>query len=366
MNFNATILIVLSAINLAACSSSSDSSYGDSQLLSDLEIPPDLTVEKSDSGLELPSTVSGDSRGVVENGNKTPVLPGIDSIKLEGYADFYWLSVDGPVDDTYQLVKNFWSSEGFKLIMDEPVIGIMQTEWIYNKEGSSPDDQSFMAKFFGQADLSGSQDQFKSRIARDPDTGATQIYISHRGTEYSHILSTKANEDDSEGAEWGFRASDTELEVEMLSRLMVYLGLERSELDEHLVNIKLFAPRARLEVDYKENETYILLKGEYTRNWHRTIHQLERLNFEVLESNISSGFSEEGVMLVASDIDVSVETSGFFSFTTETENQKKQVYLIFSEESHDQTRISMEDKAGEIDNSPEAVELLTLLYEYLK
>jgi outer membrane protein assembly factor BamC len=366
MKFPASILVVLTALNLAACSSSSDELYGNSRVQPDLEIPPDLTVESSDTKLEPPSAVSAGNKGIAATGKKNPVLPEMQSIKLEGYADFYWLSVDGPVDDIYQLVKNFWASEGFKMKMDEPVIGIMQTEWIYNKEGASDEDKNFLVKFFAEDDLSGSQDQFKTRIARDPETGTTQIYISHRGTAYSHVLSSKADDENNVKNEWGFRASESELEVEMLSRLMIYLGVERSELDEHLVNIRLFASRASLQVDYKDNETYLELKGEYSRNWHRTLHQLERLNFEVLESNMRSGLSEDGVMLVVTDIDIKVEKSGFFTFSSEFENQKKQIYLIFSEETNELTRISMEDKEGEIDNSPEAVEFLTLLYGFLK
>jgi len=366
MKLPVSILAVLTVLNLLACSSSPDELYGSSSVQPDLEIPPDLTVENSDTRLELPSAVSAGGRGITGTGTEIPVLANIQSIKLEGYADFYWLSVDGPVDDIYQLVKSFWASEGFKMKMDEPVIGVMQTEWIYNKEGASDEDKNFLSSFFGGDELSGSQDQFKTRIARDSETGTTQVYISHRGTAYSHVLSTKADEENNVENEWGFRASDSELEVEMLSRLMIYLGMERSELDEHLVNIKLFAPRASLQVDYKENETYLELKGEYSRNWHRTLHQLERLNFEVLESNMRSGFSEVGIMLVVTDIDIEVEKSGFFTFSSEVENQKKQIYLIFSEETHELTRISMEDKEGEIDNSPEAVQFLTLLYGFLK
>ena len=367
-----SILVVLTALSLVACGKSSSQSYGDSRIQPDLEIPPDLTVEYSNTKLELPSVVSANSGATAETGNSIPVLADIQSIKLEGYADFYWLSVDGPVDEIYQLVKKFWKSEGFILKVDEPVIGIMQTEWVYSKEGASDEDKNFLAKFFESDDLSGSQDQFKTRIARDPETGTTQIYISHRGTAYSHVLSaseidaTKEIEGSSEPNDWGFRATDNELEVEMLSRLMIYLGLERSELDEHLVNIKLFATRANLQIDHSENETYLELKGEYSRNWHRTLHQLERLNFKVLQSSMRSGLSDDGLMLVETDTDVSVKKSAFFTFSSEFETQKKQIYLIFSEETHDLTRINMEDKEGEIDNSPEAVEFLTLLYEYLK
>jgi len=377
MKLSVKLLMVLTAIQLAACSSGSSNPYNESRVLADLEIPPDLTVETSDSRVELPSAVATD--GSVSGGtgnvgsrvsgganNTVPILADTESIKLEGYADFYWLSVLGSVDNTYQLVKKFWASEGYKLILDEPVIGIMQTEWIYHKEGASDEDKNFVSKFFGGDELSGTQDQFKTRISRDSETGATQVYITHRGTEYSHVLSTKADDEKFEGNDWGFRASDSELEVEMLSRLMVYLGLEKSELNEHLVNIKLFSPRSRLEVDYKENETYLLLKGNYTRNWNRTLHQLERLNFEVPSSEIRSGFSSDGVMQVITDIDTKVQKTGLFSTSSEVEIQKKEIHLIFTEESHELTRISMEDEDGEIDNSSEAVEFLTLLNEYLK
>jgi outer membrane protein assembly factor BamC len=365
MRLQVNFLIVLTAIGLAACGSSSVP-YGESQILPDLEIPPDLITETSNTGTELPSAVSTDVRVVSDTNDKTPVLTNVESIRLEGYADFYWLSTEGSVDDVYQLVKNFWASEGFNLVLDEPIIGIMHTEWIYHKQGATDEDKSFISKFFGSDELSGTQDQFKTRIARDPENGLTQVYIAHRGTEYSHVLSNKGDDEDNKANEWGYRASDSELEVEMLSRLMIYLGLERSELDEHLVNIKLFAPRSRLEVDYKENETYLMLKGDYTRNWNRTLHQLERLNFEVVNSEIRSGLSRDGVMHVVTDIDTKVNKTGFFSISDEVELQKKQIYLVFSEESHEFTRVDMESEDGEIDNSPEAVEFLTLLNQYLK
>jgi outer membrane protein assembly factor BamC len=364
MKLKATILVVLTTASLIACSSSSDLDYFDSQVLPDLEVPPDLTQLDTDQSFALPTAISSSGNSAGES-SKIPVLANVDSIKLEGYADFYWLSVDHPPENVYQLVKNFWSSEGFILVIDEPVIGVMQTEWVYNKEGTGDEDASFLSRFFEQDELSASQDQFKTRIARDTETGASRIYISHRGTEYAHVLSTRANED-SAGAQWGFRASDTELEVEMLSRLMIYLGLEQSDADKELGKIKLFAPRAVLQVDYSENESYLLLNGEYTRNWNRTLHQLERLNFEVESADMRSGLSGDGVILVRTDIDVSGKTSSFFSLSSEVETGKKQIYLIFEEETEKITRISMETIDGEIENSPEGIEFLTVLYDYLK
>ena len=366
MRSSLVTLLFVSTTVLAACGGpSADLEYLDSRTKPNLEIPPDLTLVKVDSGFELPAIFSGDGTG---SGNKIPVLASVESIKLKGHSDFYWLSIDEPAENLYQLVKDFWASEGFTLAMDEPVIGIMKTHWVFNKEGGKDEDKSFLAKIFGSNDLASSQDQFITRIARDGGTATSQIYISHRGTEYEpKRLLVTLQKDDDQSIDWKFRASEPELEVEMLSRLMLYLGLRQLEVDQQLAKIKLFAPRASIHTDYAEDETYILVKDEITRTWNRTLHQLERLNFEVISADLSSGLTgNTGVMLVETDIEVEVDTSGFFSFSPNIEIVKMQVKLVVSEESHEITRISMETTQGDTENSAEGVEFLTLLYQYMK
>ncbi len=372
------VLLIIGAMNLAACGgSSADLQYLDSRVMPDLEVPPDLTMDVVDSKFELPAVFSGDGAGTE---NSIPVLASVDSVKLEGHSDFYWLSIDESVDNLYQLVKDFWASEGYTLAMDEPVIGVMKTNWVFNKEGQEDEDKGFLAKLFSNEDqdLSESQDQFKTRIARGAGATASQIYITHRGTEYKPVLLSgqeqkynqanliRPEEDDN----WGIRISEPELEVEMLSLLMLYLGLRQVEVDQQLKNIKLFSPRASIHTDYTgdetENETYILVKDEYTRTWNRVLHQLERLNVNVISADTKDGFSNKNVLLVETDIEIEKDVSGFFSFSPKMETVKKRIKLIFSEESHDLTRIDMETDDGKADSSPEGIQFLTLLYQYIK
>jgi len=362
----ATLLVFFTIILVACGGRSADLAYMDSGVLPDLEIPPDLTLVSGDSDFELPEIFSGDG---TNTGGKVPVLANVDSIRLMGHSDYYWLSIDEPVDNLYQLVKDFWASEGFTLAMDEPVIGIIKTDWVFNAEGTKDEEAGFLAKLFSGDQSSESQDQFKTRIAQDIGTDASQIYISHRGTEYNHVGGANLKEND-ELSYWGVRASEPELEVEMLSRLMLYLGLRQSDVDRQLGNIKLFAPRASIHVDTTgdkdEEETFILVKDEKTRTWNRTLHQLERLNFEVISAKIEIGLAKRGVLLVETDIEIEDDVSGFFSLLSKVEIVKKRIKLIFSEEAQEITRISMETEKGDIENSPEGVEFLTLLYQYVK
>jgi outer membrane protein assembly factor BamC len=365
-------LLVFSAINLVACGGpSADLEYLDSRVKPNLEIPPDLTLIKADGSFELPAlfTTSG-----AKTGGGLPVLASVDSIKLQGHSDFYWLSIDEPTDDLYQYVKDFWASEGFTLAMDEPVIGIMKTNWIFNEEGGEDQDKSFFAKLFTGNELAKFQDQFRTRIARDVGTSTSQVYISHRGTQESPQLYSASDKyrqiqfaDGGTGDERKFRASEPELEVEMLSRLMLYLGLRQLAVDQQLAKIKLFSPRASIHTDYAEDETYILVKDEFTRAWYRTLHQLERLNFEIISADFSSGLTgTKGELLVETDIEVEVDKSGFFSFSPDIEIVQKRIKLVFSEKSHEITRIGMETSQGDTENAPEDIEFLTLLYQYIK
>ena len=57
--------------------------------------------------------------------------------------------------------------------------------------------------------------------------------------------------------DWSFRRSEPQLEVEMLSRLMVYLGLQKETVAAEFEQARLFKPRASLEVDAEEKSPYL-------------------------------------------------------------------------------------------------------------
>lgn len=362
MRQNLLLAALTLILTLTGCSSDSDLKYLDARSSAQLEIPPDLTKSALNEKFEIPDNFS---EGTGETVNKIPVLAQVDTLNLEGNADFYWLSVEGPVDNLYRLIKSFWASEGYALEKDEPVIGIMQTEWILKEVGSSQEDKSFLARLFDGDDLSARQDQFRTRIAKDIGTDKTRIYISHRGTRYTHKTNTSKTGDDSPN-KWELSGSDPELEVEMLSRLMIYFGVQQAKVDQQLSNINLFEPRASMHVDNSENETYLLVRLVQQQAWNRILHELDRLSLEVISADPKSGFSGDGVILVKTKYQTEEKKSGFFWSSDETEIVHKQVALVVSEETHDLTRISIETPDGEVEESAEGLEFLSMIYEQIK
>lgn len=361
--------LLLVSLFLVACSTN-DKAYLDSQLGDSLELPPDLTANNVKSKFDLPRAFSGDDVNVRD---KIPVLAMVESLKLKGSDNFYWLEVEEPVDQLYQLVKNFWGAEGYDLVMDEPVIGIMETEWIYTEQGRSNDKKPWLERLFSGDDLSATQDQYKTRIERDPINNVSRVYIAHRGTEYVHIFDTGNDdrvlpEEDTDN-QWRFRPPEPALEAEMLSRLMIYLGLNEKEVDQQVSNVKLFSPRAYRLLDAEARSPFLILKDPYQIAWNRVLHQLERLNFEVEDASFSKGLSlaKEGVITVNTRIrEKDTERGAFSFFSTTPEIAYKKIALVVYEESEDTTRVSIETPKGEFDTSQTGADFLDLLYEQIK
>jgi len=358
---------LLLAFLLTSCASDLDRRYLDATLTERLELPPDMIETSDESNFELPSAITGD--GETARG-KIPVLAKVDSLRLERSADMYWLAVEQPVDDLYRLVKNFWAEEGYRLIIDEPVIGLMQTEWVYKEEGGEKKSENWLQKIFGSNDLSAAQDQFRTRIERGPgDTN--RIYIAHRGTEYVHVFDprdTGRNSGTSEKTDnqWHFRQPEPELEIEMLSRLMLYLGLRQGEVDEQVANLKLYSPQAFMQLDDEESSPYLIVRDPYQITWNRVVHELDRLNFEITKQEYKSGLTGDGVIFVKTLVKQEPDKGGFFVFTSGPDTREREVVLVLSEETHELTRVDIENSAGDPDTSAEGSEFLTLLYRQIR
>ena len=363
--YRKTLLLVALAL-LVACESGLDQRYLDVSLGQPLELPPDLSEFESESNFDLPDSIGGDG---VTDGKTVPVLAKVDSVKLESSADLYWLSVDAKVENLYQTVKNFWASEGFGLVIDEPIIGIMETEWIYTEEGGDHKSDSWWANLFDSDDLSATQDQFRTRLERDGSGQGSRIYISHRGTEYVHEIQVGETDTEGEGGvdnEWRHRQSEPELEIEMLSRLMIYLGLQQAAVDGQVERVSLYNPRASLQVDAEEKSPYLILKDPYHIAWNRVYHIIEQLNLEINYAQFEPDLSGEGTIAFKSKVVTSEEDDSFFSFGSSTKEDVRDFTLVLSEETHELTRIVIEDAKGQFDSTPEGAEFLTLLYEQLK
>jgi outer membrane protein assembly factor BamC len=247
-----------------------------------LEVPPDLTQLSRDSRYVQPGgTVSANSYSV---GQAVPNLPtaatAVGDVRIERAGTQRWLVVNRPADQLWSPVRDFWQENGFLLTMDQPNLGIMETDWAENR-AKIPQDiiRSTLGKLIDSAYSTSERDKFRTRLECSP-TGGTEIYISHRG------MVEVYNSDRKDSTAWQPRPADPELEAEFLRRLMVKLGAPQLQAAA-AVNVAPDRPTSRIAT--VNNLPVVVMDEGFDRAWRRVGLALDRTGFTVEDRDRSQG-----------------------------------------------------------------------------
>lgn len=226
----ASLVGVWAAMVLAGCSwtgsifTSDKVAYETARTRQPLEVPPDLSQLPRDERFLVPDrpqtiTASGQgqrpgvSAGPVATGG--PVVPASAVAKLERQGNQRWLAVNLPPEKAWPVLLDFWPSVGLKVEKSDANAGVLETNWAENR-AKLPQDiiRRTLGRVLDSIYSTNEQDKYRARIERTAQ-GTSEIYISHRGME--EVYTSTAQDRTS----WQPRASDPEMEAEMLQRLLV-------------------------------------------------------------------------------------------------------------------------------------------------
>ncbi len=354
-----TFFIVLS---LTACSSTDEKilNYRSSEITPTLEIPPDLTQVSAESNLNIPGSKVGlpENKGrYVETGNlnvEVRTLPKVKGLSIEGLGDSHWLKVSDKAEVIYPLLRTFWAEQGFTLQKDEPAVGVMETEWLSAKSGSG----SFIASILESMKGAEFKDQYQTRIER-ADDNSSLVFLAHRGQELFIQDPTKNSlMHSNRNSGWQMVPSDPTKEYEMLSRLMLFLGMQDDQVKQEMEKIGLFSPLTRIEFNEADELTYLVVAQSFEQTWNRLQLQLDRLSIPVLERD--KGGNSGQVKVSATDL---LALSG----KTKDESSADKIFLALENGTNtSQTRIDIKNESGVILKSEQSREILQLLQVQLK
>lgn len=357
------LYVILLALLISGCNSINDEKvqYKKSKSLPTLEIPPNLTELNDDKNFALPGSTLGTIEAVGKSGQKInytgKVLPNISGISLKGSGDFHWLEINQEPQDVYTVLKSFWVDEGFNLIKDEPLIGIMQTEWLDSSSGQLNSEDNRLFSILKSISDSEIKDQYKTRIEIGSEESSSRVYLSHKGKEY--VLDTD-NRGTKRTEGWQPRESDPELEAEMLSRMMIYVGMQDAQVEAELQKIGTFPTRARIVKTEDDVLPTVILVENYDRAWNRTLLALDRLGIEYVEKNKSNG-------VISINQKLNTGSEGIRYFDTFASNQSQVEFNINVEKRVAQTsKITVFLGGNEIENIDPAKAVLNSLYKSLK
>lgn len=364
------LLAIVSA--LGACSTwekmaGQKADYKQSRTEAPLEIPPDLSSATIEDALVVPGATAtysefatGDQQRPAPGESGVLVQP--QDINIERQGDKQWLVVQAPAETVWPKVRDFWLQSGFLLTMDDPGVGILETDWAENRADIP---QDFIRRTIGRAldklYSSATRDRFRVRLER-VGIDTTEVFISHRGMEEVVQSSSPGTET---GTIWKPRPSDPELEAEMLKRLMVSMGSEAEKAAAQLAQpAPQRAVRAQLVVN-AAGEMALVVDEDSSRAWREVGLSLDRVGFTVEDRDRSSG-----VYFVRYNDPLKEDKQrGFFSklkFWGDDEFESADQYRIVLIAQGDKTHVTVQNDQGQRDNSPTAKRILTLVQEQMQ
>ena len=257
-----------------------------------LEVPPDLTQLPGTSRYSMPDgsvTASGYEAGMraAESSSDSAAATQIADVQFERSGSERWLHVRRPPDKIWGEVRDFWQENGFLLALDQPKMGIMETDWAENR-AKIPQDfiRRTIGRFFDTLYSTGERDRFRTRIERTEDGGA-DIFISHRGME--EVYDSR----DQDRTVWQPRPRDPELEAEFLRRLMVKMGVTQEQaqaaLEANERDAALIASGAAQVVTLADGQPAVQFESAFDRAWRRVGLALDHTGFTVEDRDRSKG-----------------------------------------------------------------------------
>lgn len=268
-----------------------------------LEVPPDLTASPVSDAYSVPGSASYSSYSQAQEGQEAgveKVLQSPEGVRIEKSGTQRWLVVNAPAEKIWPVIRDFWTEMGFAVRVENPQIGVMETEWIDAEAIKKDDKIGTLDKFDKWLDkLSGFADKkkFRTRLEHGANTGTTEIFMTHRSVvgapdDGKNRIRTQLGE-----IETGYKADaatnlrgdafDAELDAELLRRLMVKLGVEEQKSQTILAEA---ATTKRAEV-VKESDgsARLLLNDPFDRAWRRVGLALDRVGFVIEDRDRSNG-----------------------------------------------------------------------------
>ncbi|MFM7330211.1 MAG: outer membrane protein assembly factor BamC [Brachymonas sp.] len=289
MAFRALPLIAtMVVLGLAGCSALEPAriDYKSTTKAPTLEVPPDLTALSRDTRFNVPGgivTATAFNAGQTQLG--VPVAANaIFDVRIERSGNQRWLVVSRPADQLWSPIRDFWQDNGFLLNVDRQDVGVMETDWAENR-AKIPQDfiRATIGKVFDNLYDSGERDKFRTRIERNGNS--TEIYITHRGM-VEKIVGAGGRADLQQGTMWEPRASDPELETEMLRRLMIKLGISQ---EQSKALVAGGAGKVTSRVANANGVPVVQVDDGFDRAWRRVGLSLDRTGFTVEDRNRAEG-----------------------------------------------------------------------------
>ena len=270
-----------------------------------LEVPPDLTASPVSDAYSIPGSTSYSTYSQAQEDQEVgveKVLATPEGVRMVRSGAQRWLVVDASAEKIWPVVREFWIDMGFAVRVENPQLGVMETEWIdadainaKNEAGGYGDKfDKWLDKLSGYAD----KKKFRTRLDRGSQANTTEIYMTHRSvtgapddgknrvvTQLGEIETGYKNQTEIKNT--NADPNEAELDAELLRRLMVKLGVEEQK-SKSIVASAVTVKHAEV-VKESDGSARLILDDQFDRAWRRVGLALDRIGFVIEDKDRSSG-----------------------------------------------------------------------------
>ena len=335
-----------------------------------LEVPPDLARPAGDdmlAGVKPKSaTASGYAAG---NGSPAatdsaplataapaPAAASAARVRLERDGAQRWLVVQDTPDRVWAAARAYLLRNNYKLTVDNSKTGLLETDWLDRPvQFSNP-----LGRFIASLSSTGLRDRFRVRIEAGRDAGTSEVYVSHQGLE--QVVTSRDASSGNVETTWQPRASDPQMEADLLDKLMVDFGLDSQQAKNQLASAS--TPRVQLAKD-----TLFLPQENLDVAWRRVGQALDRAGVAIEDLDRNAGIYY--VHYVSGVAKKESKLFGFLGSGNGSDTDRKadsslDRFQVVLKTQADGTNVTVRDVKGELDDSPAGAGLLNQLYQQLR
>ena len=218
--------------------------YKKSESLPDLEVPPELTTDAIQDRMAIPeggrsASYSTYQQRRTQRESDSPAGAPAASAETEQV-----IVVDGEPDVVWGSVRRFWHELGYRLDIDDPVVGTMQTDWRENG-------------------VELTRDRFKVFVEAGQKPGTTLLFFAHVG---------EALSPDGEDLVWQSRPRDLDVEGKLAERLKKFVASGRLST---VLPVAVALPAVTDVVENQEHEAPVEPSANHKDSQHREQSRVE-------------------------------------------------------------------------------------------
>lgn len=358
---------VLSALLFSGCESMTASigkkiDYKSTATAPSLEIPPDLSAPQYDERYNVATASGLAARDANRPAAGQDIAPKANAdARIVRAGTERWIVAKTTPEQAMNTVRQFWTDNGFAIAVEQPQIGVIETDWAENR-AEIP--QDFIRRQLGKiADVlftTYKRDKFRTRVERGNEPGTVEIYVSHRGMEQ---MPTAMSDHAPVAFAWAVLPPNPDLEAELLTRMLVRFGATQPQATQSIQAAAAAPDRARVE-KATDGTSRLVVDDSFDRAWRRVGLTLDRIGFTVVDRDRSKGL----YFVRYADPDVEKKDTGFFSRFAfwRDKTEKPEQYRIAVAEAGTGSAVVVQNPEGAADKSLTGTRILALLRDQLK